>query len=1117
MLLDTRKSDTWLVLGLACLVTALGGTVAAADDALKLDMGTAASPVWPGCMRVTKETAYTPQRGYGWQTKAKLLDCHRVAVDRNGTLAIPDDLWGDFVLSFGASAFRADLPNGKYEVVLLIGDVGSVYGPYTTKVRSLYPSRSIMVRANSAEVVREIIDESNILDVYYRNENTEYRKGDCPWRKYIDSKLQPRSFRVEVTDGKLLLEFSPDCRVAGAFVHPAGASDAFTEWYQAQEPARRKFFLDRYHEVKHLPAHPPIDPTPAERARGYVLFSRSYLDDVFPNSVPASDERRIEFDLFAGRGEAESLTFSVVPFRALSGVRVTVSDLAGPDGARIPASRWDVRHVRYLQVPRHAVSDRENPYSVKGRLLDKRESKDFEAGTTRRMWLTVRVPPDSPAGPYTGKITLAPRDAPATVLPVKLRVLPFSLADPSDVAIGIFYSPASPWQYFAGKQDLYWQDVRSSLKLLRDHQFTSVSYQIGRPRVWVDDKDGKIKADLSVFDRFFKVFKEAGMNAKAPFCTYGNDGGSNLIRVQPTYGMGWIERNGERADEYMAPEWITQFRELLRLQADHGKKNGWPPVVYCVHDEVHGWSRKRLEGTAKILQATYMREPDVKTTGCINSSEGLMLVPYHDYPMFNSGVPFNEENLELVRKHGKTVTIDNFGQNRWSIGFWMWRIQPKLVADSFFCWVGADPYNPFDDATASELAVALPGRNGWVPTPTLPRMREGIDDYRYAHTLRERLREAERKQADPAAIGNARKTLAYLEQLVDVRLRRYFDEGLPSVEACDAVRWRVARAIAALQGDSLPPRRTSDPDAKWWDDAWRRRLALDVSAGLYTRRDVTAAVDLDPADLQRKAGLSKVDPATFRLVGADADQELVPFAFHRGPDGAGRLVWRVSGVTRAMTARRFYLYFGEAGPARPPRPDELVLKRAGPPPLVNLLSNPGFERIEPGTRDPATWGRPDPSRVSKGDFIGTTTKQQKSGRRSLRIVQRGTVEKGKVPVMATHPTVAVLPGRRYRLSGWIKRAKGSSYNEIMLWWQGDKKQGLGNLKFDAFTKGAHDWKHAERTATAPQNAHFAEVHLSIHPSTAPGTAYFDDIRLVLLPKDGHPIPNVVTGQIERAQ
>ena len=54
------------------------------------------------------------------------------------------------------------------------------------------------------------------------------------------------------------------------------------------------------------------------------------------------------------------------------------------------------------------------------------------AGQVKQWWLTVRVPPGTPAGRYRMSLTLRPEKAPPTVLEWRLLVLPFPLSRPAD-------------------------------------------------------------------------------------------------------------------------------------------------------------------------------------------------------------------------------------------------------------------------------------------------------------------------------------------------------------------------------------------------------------------------------------------------------------------------------------------------------------------------------------------------------------------------------------------------------------------------------------------------------------------------------------------------------------
>lgn len=79
----------------------------------KFDFGTDASPVESGYVQVTDATAYSLSLGYGWVSSSNLQ-----ARDR-GT---PDNLRRDFVFSASNKTFKVDFPNGKYRVLMMVGD-----------------------------------------------------------------------------------------------------------------------------------------------------------------------------------------------------------------------------------------------------------------------------------------------------------------------------------------------------------------------------------------------------------------------------------------------------------------------------------------------------------------------------------------------------------------------------------------------------------------------------------------------------------------------------------------------------------------------------------------------------------------------------------------------------------------------------------------------------------------------------------------------------------------------------------------------------------------------------------------------------------------------------------
>jgi lysophospholipase L1-like esterase/fibronectin type 3 domain-containing protein len=126
---------------------------ASTSEALaRFDMGTEDSPVEEGFEKVTPQTGYTPERGYG------LAGADSVTAEDRGEDA-GGDLSRDMLLGHGSSyRFLADIPDGPCVVVLTVGDAT---GSARTDIAVQGEDRSTVAIDQGA---RQVIESADVVD-----------------------------------------------------------------------------------------------------------------------------------------------------------------------------------------------------------------------------------------------------------------------------------------------------------------------------------------------------------------------------------------------------------------------------------------------------------------------------------------------------------------------------------------------------------------------------------------------------------------------------------------------------------------------------------------------------------------------------------------------------------------------------------------------------------------------------------------------------------------------------------------------------------------------------------------------------------------------------------------
>ena len=165
-----------------------------------------------------------------------------------------------------------------------------------------------------------------------------------------------------------------------------------------------------------------------------VIFTAHSLDRVGMNDAPGASK---DVKISAARGEAES--FQIVANGSsdgLSGVNVTMSDLAGPNGAKIPQSAFTLYREKYVHVDKASPNwkgtnqpmgpgwyadglipfndpNTGKPLSGSGAQLTA-VPFDLKAGNNQPIWVDLLVPRDAKPGDYTGTYTVTSKQGTTT-------------------------------------------------------------------------------------------------------------------------------------------------------------------------------------------------------------------------------------------------------------------------------------------------------------------------------------------------------------------------------------------------------------------------------------------------------------------------------------------------------------------------------------------------------------------------------------------------------------------------------------------------------------------------------------------------------------------------------
>jgi len=727
------------------------------------DFGPKDSPSFAQFYVADQTCGYRKERGFGWipykdgqpvvesnfgpasATVPGLGERDRAAKGAAGI----DALYRDFVMSCQyyhtqvRQTFALDVPNGKYRIMTMHGDVQ--YGK---------PGKqSFWIEAEGQKVVPEIVlPESLCGDVVF-----EATVADGQLDLTFDSADPEPASRGFILDGLVVVPMTTPAEAAFA--------DKRIKLVQAAiQRERDEYFARTFKEVPYVETATMVAPTAEDQARGFVAWTPSWMTLIHPNSVPTAEDVKRPLTSFATPGEYEPVVVALKALRELKGVTLTVGELQGPGGSKLPAAAWEVRTVTCW--PQRKGSSWTTEYQVMPELLEPARPLDVKADVAQEWWLTIKVPEDARPGEYRGPVTLQTADGKQWQTTLQFRVLPFKLGEAERVV------------------GMYWRDERVKGELLdaqvRDMVAHGMRGVTVNQAVEISAVDGKLVVDTTKLAALLRRLRALGLRGPVP---YNTNHTSAIKRALP---------GADLAEAY--PQVIA---EIEKVSND-------PTALKLLHypvDEIGG-DDKRGE-VAHDLCALIAKVPGATSYITVNNyASGEKWGDTFDIWCGNIDYTVAQEQKLLASgkrymRYGSSYVNDcRRSRNNCGFGFF------ERPAEAMYFWhyqaYNANPFNDLD-GDARDWCAVYPGRDGTlIPTMDWESHREGIDDLRYVATLKRLAAKAEQGEAGqkPAA----ERALAELQAVLntdDTITQTLWAESLTH-DQYNELRWRLAEQIVEL-------------------------------------------------------------------------------------------------------------------------------------------------------------------------------------------------------------------------------------------------------------------------------------------------------------------------------
>ncbi len=500
-------------------------------------------------------------------------------------------------------------------------------------------------------------------------------------------------------------------------------------------------------------------------ARGVEVWPVDPLVKIFRDARPASAGQAIAE---VASGEHASLQIVVRSDAAIRALRPTLSPLT-LDGGQAKLVGRAPRFVGYVPVTRPMQLRPKNglprpPADYPDPLLEC-ETIDVDPGQAQPIWITVKVPEDTPAGTYRGTLAVTGKIAGKDVSarqPLEIKVYKATVKRPR-LWVTNWFSMTSAHMDIHPKPESaeYYALLRRYARNMADHRQNVALIPVLSLTRFTAGRDGGLEMDFTRFDRWVTIFKEAGVIGRIEGGHFaGRRGGFTGPFV---VGIRRIE-NGKITSTRVDPTSSQAHRfygQFLPALVGHLREKGWlDGYMQHLGDEPIPTNARSYRAMAGLVRK-YAPELKIIDACLMSRMAGAMdvWVPqlnllHYDYELFRKRQRAGDEVWFYTCVFPQAPYANRFIEQRLLTMRLLHWINYRYGATGYLHWGYNHGWgkNPFKHTTrkhtfpdylpAGDMCIVYPGKDGPLDSIRHEAMRDGIVDHELLSMLAER---------DPAA------------------------------------------------------------------------------------------------------------------------------------------------------------------------------------------------------------------------------------------------------------------------------------------------------------------------------------------------------------------------------